>query len=83
MAVPVAAALLARAVPITSVVSARRGCTAAGSRIRVRAQRVQRARLGRTSRVWAPRLRMAGGVVSPPCEGAAAPGVRAADLAFA
>lgn len=51
------AALLARAVPITSVVSARRGCTAASNRIWVRTQRVQRARLGRISMVWAPRLR--------------------------
>ena len=50
---PRPAALPASAVPITSVVSARRGCRA-GSRIRVCRQQGHRARRGRTCGVWAP-----------------------------
>jgi hypothetical protein len=50
-------ALRARAVPITSVESARRGCSAAGSRTWVAPQPRQRTRRGRTSIVSAPRPR--------------------------
>ncbi len=55
---PMPAALRASAVPITSVASARRGCSAAGSRTWVAPHPPQRTRRGRASIATAPRPRM-------------------------
>jgi hypothetical protein len=54
---PRPAALRTSAVPITSVESARRGCSAAGSRIWVAPHPQQRTRRGRTSIASPPRPR--------------------------